>query len=400
MNILFVIANLGVGGAQSFLLRLVSAFPKEHNIYIYDVHPKQLETEILSNLTQNVKIFSSLYERIEIKLKKYPKIFTKILNRLNRYLNVKTKIDKYYFNHILKKYKIELINSHMYLADRFCYYNNLENIPTISTFHGCYNLIWDNKQNTNSFSEIKKEIQKILSNQSGIIIIAEKHKEILKKYNLKKNLIIKKIYHGFPRQNIEKINLRGKYSIPKKAFIFGMVARGDKTKGWQQAIIAFEKLQKEFKNIYLVLCGHSEYIEHLRKKFKNNKNIIFTGKINNPLGYIINFDVGLLPTFFPAESLPNTIIEYLYCKKPVIATDWAEIPKMIEFNNKKAGKIIPLKNNKPDIEQLYLAMKKYIEDQELLVRHSKLAEKAFLKFEMQNCVNEYINFFNQIIHSQ
>lgn len=43
----FVIANLGVGGAQSFLLRMLSTFPEEHNIYLYDIHPKIAENRLL-----------------------------------------------------------------------------------------------------------------------------------------------------------------------------------------------------------------------------------------------------------------------------------------------------------------------------------------------------------------
>ena len=107
MNVLFIIPNLGVGGAQSFLLRMLSAFPREHKIYLYDVHPKQREKEILSNLSVNIKIYSSKYERIELFLLKYPKIFTKILNRTNRYFSLKSIIDRKYFNKIIKKNKID-----------------------------------------------------------------------------------------------------------------------------------------------------------------------------------------------------------------------------------------------------------------------------------------------------
>ncbi len=123
---------------------------------------------------------------------------------------------------------------------------------------------------------------------------------------------------------------------------------------------------------------------------------MFTGNINNPLDYISYYDVGLLPTYFPAESLPNTVIEYLYCNKPVIATDWAEIPKMIEFENETAGEIIAVKNGKADIGKLYNAMKSYLENNKKLKNHSEIAKKAFSKFEMQKCIDKYIEFFQKI----
>ncbi len=394
MNILFVIANLGVGGAQSFLLRMLSAFPKEHNIYLYDVHPKQREKEILTNLTKKIPVFSSKYERFELKLQNYPKIFTKILNRLNHYFNIKNRIDKKYFNQILNKKNIQIINSHMYLADSFVYNNCDMNIPKISTFHGCYNLLYSKKKT--NFYDLQKEVAYIFNNYSGIIFIADKQKQIFNKIINIPNLRFVKIYNGSSDLQIKKIDLKQKYKLSDKSFIFGMVARGDITKGWQEAIDAFKMLQKEYKHIYLILSGGTDYLIKIEEKYSNNKNIIFTGNINNPLDYISNYDVGLLPTYFPAESLPNTVIEYLYCGKPIIATNWAEIPKMIEYNKEKAGEIIPLINGKADVNKLYLAMKSYIENPEKIKIHSSLAKQAFSKFEMQKCINSYIDFFEKI----
>ena len=394
MNILFVIASLGVGGAQSFLLRMLSAFPEEHNIYLYDVHPKQKEDEILSNLTKDIKIFSSKYEQFELYLQNKPKIFIKVLNRLDKYFNLKNKIDDYFFNKILNQKKIQIINSHMYLADSFVQNNCKLDIPKISTFHGCYSLLYEKKDK----KKLQIEVKNIFNNYNGVIYIAEKQKKIFNKIKKIEHLQFEKIYNGSSNLKINKLDLKQKYNLPKNSFIFGMVARGDITKGWQEAINSFELLQKEHKNIYLILSGGTDYLLKLKEKYSTNKNIIFTGNISNPLDYISNYDVGLLPTYFPAESLPNTVIEYLYCKKPVIATHWAEIPQMIKYENENAGEIIPLINGKADGKKLYFAMKSYIEDTEKLKKHSATAKQAFSKFEMQKCTDAYINFFEKIIN--
>ena len=256
MNILFVIASLGVGGAQSFLLRMLSAFPKEHNIYLYDVHPKQREDEILSNLTADIPIFSSKYERIEIKLQKYPLIFTKILNRLNRYFNLKTKIDKKYFNKIIKQKQIQIINSHLYLADSFVIDNCMIDLPKVSSFHGCYNLIWDQKRNSENFEKIKTNIQNILNNYSGVITAADRHNEVLKNYEIQTKEEI---------QKIDDFKLKQQYNLPENSFIFGMIARGDKTKGWQEAINFIVTKQKDLK-LYLF----SDEPEWIKTNFKTD----------------------------------------------------------------------------------------------------------------------------------
>jgi glycosyltransferase involved in cell wall biosynthesis len=390
MNILFVIPNLGLGGAQSFLLRMLSAFPKEHNIYLFDIHPKQKEIEILSNLTRNIKIYSSLYERFEIILSKYPKVFIRLLNLINRHFSIRNRTDKSYFNRILKKKNIQLINSHMYLADSFVFHNCKLNIPKISSFHGCYNLIGESDKNSDN---LIREIQEILNSYSGIIIAAEKHKLVFPKFETRQNITIEKIYYGYEQQEIEKSGSKNPQNLNPNTFVFGMVARGDKTKGWQEAIDAFKMLQTEFADIYIVLCGGTEYLDKLKRTYANNEHIIFTGNIRKPIDYIKVFNVGLLPTYFPAESLPNTVIEYLYCGKPVIASDWAEIPMMLEFEGELAGELVPLREGKVDTEKLYLAMKSYLKDHEKLTKHSKLAKKAFSKFEMKKCTESYINFF-------
>lgn len=397
MNILFVIASLGVGGAQSFLLRMLSAFPKEHNIFLYDVHPKQKEDEILTNLTRQIPIFSSKFERLEIKLQKYSRIFAKILNRINKHFDLKVKMDKKYFNKIINDNTIEIINSHMYLADSFVQNNCEAKIPKVASFHGCYNFIWEKNKNDEVFKKLEKDIQNILNNYSGIITAADRHNEVFRNYKIENQDNIQKIYYGFSKKEISNFKLKQKYKLPKKSFVFGMVARGDITKGWQEAIDAFEKLQTENQNVYLILSGGTDYLENLKKKYADNKNIIFTGNISNPLDYISAYDVGLLPTYFPAESLPNTVIEYLYCGKPVVATNWAEIPKMIDFESEKAGEIIPIKSGKADTEELFLAMKSYLDDHDKLQKHSEIAKKAFQKFEMKKCVNSYINFFKKTI---
>jgi glycosyltransferase involved in cell wall biosynthesis len=392
MNILFVIASLGVGGAQSFLLRMLSEFPDGHNIYLYEVHPKKREPEILSNLTRKIPIYSSKYEQIEIQFQKYPKVFTKILNRLNKYIKLRDITDKFFFNKIIKDKKIQIINSHMYLADSFVANYCKYNIPKISTFHGCYNLLLENYKD---IKRLKNEVKFIFSNYIGIIYIAEKQKEKFSEINSFVHLKLKKIYNGSSLLLINKLSIVQKYNISENSFIFGMAARGDITKGWQEAIDAFEILQNEFSNIFLLLSGGTDYLINLKNKYSLNKKIIFTGNINNPLDYIANYNVGLLPTYFPAESLPNTVIEYLYCGKPVIATDWAEIPKMIEFEGKNAGEIISLTKGKADVKKLYVAMKSYIEDTEKLNSHSLIAKQAFLKFDMQKCINTYIDFFKE-----
>lgn len=89
---------------------------------------------------------------------------------------------------------------------------------------------------------------------------------------------------------------------------------------------AFEALQRP--DAALVLVGAGSYVDELRRR-PLPEGAILAGFSANTLEYVQHFDVGLLPTLFPHESLPTVVIEYVYCGKPVIASDVGEIEQMI-----------------------------------------------------------------------
>ncbi len=400
MNILFVIPNLEIGGAQSFLLRLVSAMHPKHNVILLNVHPHQVNEKFSGQLlSPDVKVIHSCAEWLELKINKcLPKPFASIVKKILFKIIRPNKINQHQLKRILKKNKIELINSHMYLADLYVYnhLNNQQNkVKWIPSFHGCYNLLLDKYADSPLLKKISKDLKNILEKTNGVITAAEKHYQVQTSLQLQ-DIPFKKVYYGFTPHSFNKIDLREKYSIPKDNIIFGMVARGDKTKGWQEAINAYLSLSAEDKErSYLVLTGDGDYLLELEKDYQQESHIIFTGPSDKPLREINNFDVGLLPTYYPAESLPNTVIEYLYCGKPVIASDWAEIPFMIDSQIEKAGIIIGITNNKADLLELSNAMSFYIQNKyKKIEEHGKLALQAFEKFKMDKCINGYISFFN------
>src|SRR6185312_10673278 len=157
--------------------------------------------------------------------------------------------------------------------------------------------------------------------------------------------------------------LRQSLNIGPTAFVFGMVSRGVSTKGWEEAIEAFMLLDKP--GTHLVFIGDSDYVQDLKTKYAAQVNVHFVGFSSEPLEWINLFDVGLLPSTYPSESLPNVIVEYLRCNKPVIASDAGEIKKMISYMGSDAGIIIPVNEGKVPVAGVLDAMKKYTEDKTL-----------------------------------
>ena len=116
----------------------------------------------------------------------------------------------------------------------------------------------------------------------------------------------------------------------------------------------------------------------------------------DPVEWIDRFDVGLLPTEFPHESLPTVVMEYLFCGKPVIATDVGEVATMVAApSGELAGTLV-----NPDeatlTDQLAAAMQAYLDDPALRRRHAALAPAAFAKFDMGKCAAAYARLYAEV----
>jgi glycosyltransferase involved in cell wall biosynthesis len=70
---------------------------------------------------------------------------------------------------------------------------------------------------------------------------------------------------------------------------------------------------------------------------------------------------------------------------------------MINSNGKIAGNLIPYYNNKADVKKLEEAISEYIDNPDHYMETSALAKEAFGKFRIENCVNEYLQVFNEVL---
>ena len=179
-----------------------------------------------------------------------------------------------------------------------------------------------------------------------------------------------------------------------------MAARGIAEKGWKEAINAFLLLTESFNaKLRLELIGEGDFLKELKQQY-SHPYIHFAGYVNNVITYIKDAHIALLPSYYKAESLPNAVIEYLICGKPVIATKTGSIEEMITYRKEKAGILIDLTDEKVDTNELSNAIRMYIENPGLVEQHSKTAIKAAAKFEMKNCTESYNTLYNQLLYAQ
>ena len=139
-----------------------------------------------------------------------------------------------------------------------------------------------------------------------------------------------------PTEN--KVELRKKLNLPmdKKIFIWcgSFIERKDP--------ITLVKVIKQIKNknLFFVFCGaRGQLLEICKKECENNKNILFTGYINNINEYLQASDYYIATSL--SEGFHLTVYEALACGLPVIVTD---IPVYNELKDNNVSMFFETKN--------------------------------------------------------
>lgn len=367
-NILIIIPDLNVGGGQTVAIRLANSMTKYYNVFLVNTR-RELETNVMREMIKENVTLLDYHDKVE-NLRMYKDILD-----------------------------FRAVISLVWWSDKLSYYAfGKDNIPLILSMHGCYEMLLHHPEVDDYFSE---NVDKILNRANRIVYIADKNKEILDKYGLSNHPKVSKIDNGFILENYPKKN-REDLGITKDDFVFGLVARAIPEKGYAEAIEALNRLNaRRKKKAHLILIGGSEYIDKLKDEHRENTYIHFIDKFTQTMewiGWEEVFDVGLLPSYFKSESLPTVIVEYLYLKKPVIATDIAEIKSMIENEKEKCGIAIPLKNGKADVEILTQEMEKMMTNKDYYQKLSKNTTIFAKRFDMDLCIEKYRKLIEEEDH--
>ncbi|MBI1837989.1 MAG: glycosyltransferase family 4 protein [Flavobacteriia bacterium] len=396
MKVLFVINSLEIGGAETFLLRLLKQFDENKKVkaFLYILSPEKNDTEFAKYFLRETKVIliPNLVE--DLKLKKW------ILHRLNGVCKrlfkhtfyekqLEKKKKKHFKRYLQEIYQIDLINSHLFSSDLFVtnYLKSIVELPIVVTMQGCYNDIND--------IEGLNLAREIINNAAGITYVSKKNLSIFDKLNIRLLSNSALIYNGLPSNQFS-------VKKSKEVFIVGQVCRSIPSKGMEVAISAMILLKKEFPSskIELHLYGPvNDYYNGLKNKYKELDYIVFQNSILNPINAVKTFNVGILPSYFPGESCPSTIIEYLSCGIPVITTNIGEIPEMLKCEKGKSGIMISKKdeNNLPSVNEFYKAIKYYYENELRCLEDGMNALNAFKKFEITNASNQYMEIYKRII---
>nr|MDW4386065.1 glycosyltransferase [Staphylococcus saprophyticus] len=134
--------------------------------------------------------------------------------------------------------------------------------------------------------------------------------------------------------------------IKENDTVITFIGRLVEEKGILDFLDSYQKIKS--KNIKYIVIGDVHESErdlatiNKLNKYKNNKNIIFTGKVNNVNEYLSISDIFCLPSY--REGMPRSIIEAMAMQNAVIATDIRGSREEVEDG--KTGFLVPIKSSK------------------------------------------------------
>ena len=183
----------------------------------------------------------------------------------------------------------------------------------------------------------------------------------------------------FSKESNDK--LRESLHISIDDFVFIFVGRLVTDKGINELVGAFEKIEKEYQNVKLLLVGDYENeLDPLSSKtleiIKQNKAIISVGFQNDVRSFFAIADCLVFPSY--REGFPNVVMQAGAMSLPCIVSDINGCNEIIVQN--KNGLLIPVKNQ----NVIFEAMKLVMSDIDLFSSMKKESKEMIVKrYEQQ-----------------
>ena len=350
LGILFLIGDADFGGGQIAAIRLANELAKNYRVFLCNARPGIWNDDLIGLVDSRIVL-------VEGTLK--PTVWSNSKEQRIRVLR-----------DLIEFHQIDILFSHIWWADRLAYEVNRElNLPWYIQMHGCYEALADHPDWDTDFLKL---IEPMMNSASGVGYLTNKNLRLFKKLNLTPPKHMAQFFNGFDRTTVD-FSAAESRSIQRGIddFIFCLCSRAIPEKGWEEAISATINInqlplaQRNHKTARLILIGDSDYAKSLRSQYSDVREITFMGQQKQPTSLYGQCDVGLLPSRFKSESVPCTVIEYLACDLPVIATQIGSIPEMLSLEGDNAGLLVPISEDlKIDVTELQTMMLTYITDEQ------------------------------------
>jgi glycosyltransferase involved in cell wall biosynthesis len=159
--------------------------------------------------------------------------------------------------------------------------------------------------------------------------IIQRHKYFEKEIADKMSVIPNNVNPSWIEKNEALISNKANEEKSRKFTIYFIGNLKDPKKGVHILLEAVSKLIENEYNIRLIVIGDGKLLSDYAEKYSGYKQIEFWGYQENPLKYLVDADLLVVPSL--VDSFPNTIMEGLFLKIPVIGSTRGGIPEMLQY---------------------------------------------------------------------
>jgi glycosyltransferase involved in cell wall biosynthesis len=384
MKLLVTIPSLEVGGAEIFLGRLLGylAEKKGVQVFLLDFEREKRDPELIRTFSDKITLIHNPLGNLFLK-KLFGKIehMFKLENDLLSY-----KFYSVFLRNTIRKHKIGLIHSHLYRSDKIIA-RCVSGIPTVTTLHGCYNLFGP---------ERSEEMIRILSSFKKIVYIADRNLEPFKQLSKKEELLKRtvKIYNGLNIDASVRSSVTKDQGLPRIL----VVTRCIPEKGWDIVLEAVKRLNKEQASAELELVGDGDYLNSLKQKYAGEPHVLFSGKVIDVASRISEAAICCFPSVYPNESFPNSILEYMMHKKPIISNRIGEVEHMLTMENGEyCALLAPANASHAELVDFYCqSIRELLQDRSKRERLARMAGENIKKFDLSHTADAYLKLYNTL----
>jgi glycosyltransferase involved in cell wall biosynthesis len=392
--LLIVIGDTEMGGGQVSAIRLANAFAKRRRVFLCNARPEAFDPSVAGLVSSNVQILEGTLGPTPWAKQSRP-----VEHQRNRLSEGSRRI--MVVRDLIRFHDVGLIMSHIWWADRFTLaVNRTLRLPWFIRMHGCYEALVQHSDWDPEFGELTREAMHLVS---AVCYSSSRNLSVFEVDSIPRPARARLFYNGLDPTAIPQPAAYAGVQGSPDDFVFCLCSRAIAEKGWEEAIAATLQINcldlhlRAHKRARLLLIGDSQYARDLKIRYAQYAAIEFLGQLQNPLPHIQACCVGVLPSRFISESAPSSIVEYLACGKPVIATMLGSIPDMIVHQGRQAGLLLPSQLSHLDLTSaLRDAMLRYMTVPGLLQEHASIARRLFdSRFNLDHLAEQYLEFFDE-----
>ena len=388
MKILLISETLLPGGAETFVLRLANALVGEHEVALAILHGEMVKAELRAKLDSRIKV-----HLLKVPAKRALFKVDSLLRRLHIDKSLVRRGQQRWLARLVDASPPDVIHSHLLNADHAASLIRAAHprIRHLITLHGDYAPFHEGRADP-QLLKLAPRMAAVIDQADGIVAVCSEQVQWIDRVFPNATTKTRLIYNGYAPW---RARLPTSLAQEGGRMRFGMVSRGVEKKGWAKAIAAFAQLPRD--SAELILVGEGPYLDMLSQG-RLPDGVRFVGFSADPVDWIEQFEVGLLPSEFPHESLPTVVMEYLFCNTAVIATDVGEIAAMMRTpDGVLAGTLLPFDGEQVSVDDLAAAMQRYLENPAQLAADRIKARAAFAKFDMAQCGQAYVEVYRSLV---